>query len=91
MHTCSCAQADSQKALQMTLEEARRDSPLYHLPAHSIPSIIAFGEKEPFILYHSEANNYAKELQEAGCNVSLIEVPDANHFDMLNELANTDG
>jgi len=25
-------QADSQKALQMTLEESRRDSPFYHLP-----------------------------------------------------------
>lgn len=84
-------QTDSQKALQMTMEEARRDSPLYHLPTHSIPSIIAFGEKEPFILYHLEANNYTKELQEAGFNVLLIEEPDANHFDMLNDLANTDG
>lgn len=84
-------QADSQKALHMTLEEARRDSPFYHLPKHSIPAIIAHGEKEPLILYHLEANNYAQELQKAGCDVSLIEVPDANHFDMINELANTEG
>jgi arylformamidase len=84
-------QADSQKALQMTLEESRRDSPLYHLPKHSIPAIIAYGEKEPLILYHLEANNYAQVLQKAGCHVSLIEVPDANHFDMINELANTEG
>lgn len=32
-------QADAQKALQMTREEARRDSPLYHLPKHCLPSI----------------------------------------------------
>ncbi len=84
-------QADSQKALQMTLEESRRDSPLYHLPKNSIPAIIAYGEKEPLILYHVEAINYARELEKAGCNVSLIEVPHANHFDMINELANTEG
>jgi len=84
-------QTDSQKALQMTLEESRRDSPFYHLPQHSIPSIIAYGEKEPLILYHLEATNYAQKLQKAGCNVSLIEVPGANHFDMINELTNTQG
>lgn len=84
-------QADSQKALQMTPEEAQNDSPLYHLPKHSIPAIIAYGEKEPLILYHFEAGNYAQELRKAGCQVSLIEVPHANHFDMINELANTEG
>lgn len=85
------SQSDSQKALQMTLKESWRDSPLYHLPKHSIPSIIAHGEKEPFILYHFEANNYAQALEKAGCNVSLIEVPNANHFDIINELTNTEG
>lgn len=84
-------QADSQKALQMTLEESQRDSPLYHLPQHSTPAIIAYGEKEPLILYHIEASNYTHELRKVGCNVSLIEVPAANHFDMINELANTEG
>lgn len=80
-----------QKALQMTLEESFRDSPLYHLPKHSIPSIIAYGEKEPLIPFRLEAQHYAHQLQKAGCPVSLIEVPDANHFDMINELANPDG
>lgn len=84
-------QTNSQKALQMTMEESRRNSPFYHLPKHCIPSIIAYGEKEPLILYRLEANNYAQELQKAGCNISLIEVPDANHFDMINELANAEG
>ena len=84
-------QSDSQKALQMTLEESQRLSPFYHLPKHTIPSIIAYGEKEPLILYRLEACNYAQVLQKTGSNVSLIEVPDANHFDMINELANTEG
>lgn len=83
-------QAESQKALQMTIEEAQRASPVYHPPTRDIPSIIAYGEKEPLILYHIEANSYAQVLQKTGCKVSLIEVPDANHFDMINELANTE-
>lgn len=59
-------QSESQKALQMTLEESRHASPLYHLPKHSIPSIVAYGEKEPLVLYRFEANNYAQALQNAG-------------------------
>ncbi len=85
------SQAGAQKALQMTGEEARRTSPLYHLPKHCIPSIIAYGEKEPLILFRFEAYQYALELQKAGCTVSLIEVPHANHFDMINELSNIQG
>lgn len=84
-------QVDLQKALQMTLEESQRASPFYHLPKHPVPAIIAYGEKEPLILYHLEANNYARELEKAGCHISLIEVPNANHFDMTNELANGEG
>ncbi len=84
-------QADIQKALQMTLEEAFLSSPLYHLPKHPIPTIIAHGEKEPMILYHLEAGNYAQQLRNVGCNVTSIEVPGANHFDMVNELANSEG
>jgi arylformamidase len=43
------------------------------------------------ILYRFEANNYAYELEKAGCDVSRIEVPNANHFDMINELSNAEG
>jgi arylformamidase len=77
-------------ALGLTLEEAQGFSPLFHLPQKSIPCIIAYGSKEP-LAYRYEAEIYAKALMVAGCNVSLIKVPDANHFDMINELANTGG
>ena len=84
-------QSDSQKALQLTIKEALNASPLYHLPKHSIPSIITYGKKEPFILYHLEAGEYAKKLQGANCEVTVIEVADANHFDMINNLSKIDG
>ncbi len=84
-------QSDSQKALQVTLEEAMRDSTIYHPPEHPIPAIIAYGEKEPLIPYFFEAQNYAFELYKSDCNVSIIEVSNANHYDVINELAKDEG
>jgi arylformamidase len=84
-------ESEPQQALQMTWEESQLYSPSYHLPSHPIPVIIAYGEKEPLILYHLEAMDYAHKLEKAGCHVSLIEVPGANHFDMINELAHKEG
>ena len=81
---------ETQQTLQLTTEEARRFSPFYHLPKKSISSIIAYGDKEP-LLYAREAKGYAEELENTGHKVSLIEVPDANHFDMINTLAISDG
>jgi arylformamidase len=77
-----------QDILKITPEEARRFSPMYHLPLQTIPVIIAYGEQEP-LAYVREAEDYAKELKNAGCEVSLTIVPDANHFDMINALADT--
>lgn len=82
------AQTGAQEALKMTLEDAQRFSPLHHLPLRPLPVIIAYGEDElnEFII---ESQAYAKALAAAGCNVTLIKVPAAHHFDMINELANS--
>lgn len=79
-----------QEALKMTLAYALHASPILHLPEHLIPIIVAYGqdELEGFIL---ESKNYALALKKAGFDVTLIEVPAAHHFDMINELANTHG
>lgn len=84
------AQTGPQEALKMSLEDAMRFSPLHHLPLQPLPVIIAYGEKElkEFII---ESQSYAKALIEAGCDVCLLEVPAAHHFDMINELANSQG
>lgn len=84
------SKTETQEILQLTTDEARRFSPFYHLQNSSIPSIIAYGDKEP-LAYRREAEDFAKELETSGYNVSLIVVPDANHFNMINELANSKG
>lgn len=83
-------QTDMKEILKLTLEEAKRFSPFCHLPKNSLPTIIAYGSKEPYG-YMREAKDYAKELTNAGCDVSLIVIPDANHFDMINEIGNSRG
>jgi arylformamidase len=81
---------ETQEILKLTFDEVRRFSPIYHPPKKAISSIIAYGDKEPFA-YSVESIEYAKILQQAGCHVSLIVVPNANHFDMINELSNVAG
>jgi len=78
-----------QEMLRLTLEEARCVSPFYHLPKKVIPVIIAYGDKEP-LAYVREAEDYTKALEAVGCNVTLIKVRNANHFDMINAFSNHD-
>lgn len=84
------AQTGPQEFLKMTFADAKRASPLYHLPTCFMPIVIAYGadELEEFIF---ESKNYASVLTKAGFDVTLIEVPSAHHFDMINELSNQEG
>ncbi len=83
-------QGGAQEFLQLSREDALRASPLHHLPQHALPIILAYGEIEPkqFII---ESKDYAKALHKSGKKITLIEVPQAHHFDMINELSNTQG
>jgi len=80
---------ETQESLKLTTDEAMLFSPLYHLPKNAITILIAYGNNEPFA-YMQEAKDYAKELGSAGCKVSSIIVPDANHFDMINVIGKSD-
>lgn len=77
-------------ALRLSQEEAYHFSPLYDLPKHPLPVVIAYGENES-IAYMNESTTYAAALKKAGCNVTLIATPHAHHFDMINEIGNTEG
>lgn len=79
-----------QDILKLDSEEARRFSPIYHLTKNSIPIIIAYGDKEP-LAYVQEAKDFSEELNKLGSNLELIVVPNANHFDMINALADSTG
>jgi len=77
-----------QDLLRMTLEDASRASPLFHLPTHPLPVVMAYGEKE-LEAFITQSKKYAHCLQKINCPVILIEVPKAHHFDMINALSNT--
>ncbi len=79
-----------QKMLQMSIENAHRASPLFHLPDQPKDVIIAYSQAE-LPAFISESKAYAKALQSVGCNVLIIEVEKLNHFDMINALCDTQG
>ncbi|MCH9609031.1 MAG: putative N-octanoylanthranilate hydrolase AqdA1 [Chlamydiales bacterium] len=79
-----------QELLCMTQEEAKSVSPLSNLPTEPLPVVMAYGENEleNFIV---QSQKYANALQERNCPVTLIEVPMAHHFDMINALSDSQG
>jgi len=77
-----------QDLFQMTLEDASRASPLFHLPTHSLPVVMAYGEKK-LKAFITQSKKYANCLQKRNCPVTLIEVSKAHHFDMINALSKT--
>ncbi len=80
MHT----NIESKNALQLTLEDARRTSPLYNLPKEPVPVILAYGQNEPKG-YSLEATVYAQALRQKGLEPTVIEVANCGHFTIMNE------
>ncbi len=76
--------------LKLTEEEARRLSPLHHLPPTSVPMIIACGGAELPEL-RRQSKEFASARERAGLPGRLVELPDRNHFTILDELASPEG
>lgn len=76
-------------AIKMDLDTAKRHSPLFHIPENSPPLIVAFGEPE-LPEFRRQSEEFATAWMGAGHDVRLIEVPDAHHFAMSREFADTD-
>jgi acetyl esterase/lipase len=76
--------------LGLDTSEARRLSPLHHLPQYSMPLIITCGGGElPELQRQSETFSAARK--KAGLPGRLARLPGYNHFTILEELANADG
>lgn len=74
----------------MDESDARRNSPLLHLPRKAPPLVIAFGAKElPELRRQSEA--YHAAWLGNGLSGKLLALPNHNHFSILEELANPTG
>jgi arylformamidase len=76
--------------LKLDEDEARRMSPLLHLPPYSMPLFLAYGGGElPELQRQSETLAAARER--AGLPCRLAYLPGHNHFTILEELASPDG
>lgn len=76
--------------LRLDEEEARRNSPLLHLPARPAPLVLAYGTAElPELRRQSEA--FAAARARAGLPGRVLPLPGRNHFTILEELARADG
>ena len=69
---------------------ARRNSPIHHLPLTSPPLTVAVGGNE-LPLMHRHSSDYAEACAERGLPVIFCEVPGADHFTILDEIARPDG
>lgn len=76
-------------ALKMDEAEARRHSPIFHVPKKSCPLIVSYGAPE-LPEFKRQGADFAKAWKAAGLQVTEIVVPGAHHFAMSREFANTD-
>jgi acetyl esterase/lipase len=76
--------------LKLDEGEAKRLSPLHHVPSVSVPLVIAYGGAElPELQRQSE--DYSDARQRAGLPGQMARLEGRNHFTILEELASPDG
>jgi arylformamidase len=76
--------------LGLDAAEALRNSPMYHFPPVSAPLVVAYGTAELPELSR-QSIDYAKAWTERGLPGRLLPVGGANHFTILEALANPGG
>ncbi len=76
--------------LRLDRAEARRNSPLLHLPARAAPLIVSVGGDElPELRRQSET--YYAAWRDAGLGGEFVPLPGRHHFTALEELSRPDG
>ncbi len=75
--------------LQLSTEQADRNSPLLNPPRHNAPVILAVGGGEPdgFL---SQTRAYKAMLEAKGIAVTVVDLPGLDHFAAFNEIMNPD-
>jgi arylformamidase len=73
----------------MDADEARQNSPVLHPVINRCPVILAYGINETNE-FKRQSDEYSNVLQEAGIPVTLHEIADRNHFDVILDLADAD-
>jgi arylformamidase len=76
--------------LGLDAAEAHRNSPMFHFPPRSAPLVVAYGTAELPELCRQSVD-YAKAWNERGLPGRLLPVEAADHFSILESLADADG
>ncbi|WDE03387.1 alpha/beta hydrolase [Thalassomonas viridans] len=74
--------------LQLTPAEIKQNSPLFHLPDSKTPVIFAYGKQETSE-FKRQSREMHQKLGRKNFPVSLKEIPDRNHFDVILDLADS--
>ncbi len=78
-------------ALNMTAEDAARNSPILHIPAPGhgggCPLVVSSGGRET-AEFQRQSAAYAEAWRTAGHPCTVADMPDHNHFDIIFELGN---
>ncbi len=74
---------------QMDVEEAIRESPMFMAPATDAPQLVVVGGAET-PEFHRQSDDYCEKYRTDARRMDRYSVPDADHFDELNRLAEAD-
>jgi arylformamidase len=67
--------------MQLSLEDARRNSPLFALPKHGAPILVSYGSNET-TEFKRQSHDYLAAWQAQGFQGEYVDMPDTNHFDL---------
>ena len=74
------------QGLRLDANEARIVSPIYREPATGAPQLVAYGMNEPPDMQR-QSRDYATRFEKRSTRMECLPVPDADHFDTVNALA----
>ena len=73
----------------MGSDEARANSPLHHPLVNECPVVMAYGGNET-AEFKRQTDDYGQKLASSGIEVTLQEVPERNHFDVIMDIGDAD-
>ena len=68
--------------MHLSLEDARRNSPLFALPKHGAPILVSYGSNET-AEFKRQSHDYLAAWQDQGFQGEYVDIPETNHFDLV--------
>ena len=75
--------------MHLSLEAARRNSPIFALPDHRPPILVSYGSNET-AEFKRQSRDYLAAWQTGSGQAEYVDMPDTNHFDLVLQLNRLD-